>query len=238
MPTVLDIAANLERVREQIARNAERAGRDPATIRLIAVTKTFSAETIRAAYECGLRDFGENRVQEFAEKRPQLHLPDARFHLIGHLQSNKVAHALQFAWIQTLDTERLARRLDEAAGQAGKTLAALVQVKLDDDPARSGVDPSEVESLVSFLASLDHLRLAGLMCLPPYTEDAEGARPYFRRMRELRDHLRESGYAQVEELSMGMTHDFPVAIQEGATMVRIGTGIFGPRAAASGAAGR
>src|SRR5262249_33501661 len=143
MPTVLDIAANLQVVREQIARSAGRAGRDPASIRLIAVTKTFPAETVRAAYECGLRDFGENRVQEFEEKRQRLHLPDARFHLIGHLQSNKVAHALPFGCIHTVDSERLARRLDEAAGAAGKTIAALIQVKLDADPARSGVPPSE-----------------------------------------------------------------------------------------------
>ena len=233
MPTVLDIAANLERVREQIARSAGRARRDPASIRLIAVTKTFSAETVRAAYECGLRDFGENRVQEFAEKRQQLNLPDARFHLIGHLQSNKVIQALPFSWIHTVDSERVARRLDEASAGANKTISALIQVKLDSDPARSGVDPADVEEMASFLASLEHLKLAGLMCLPPYTDDPEGARPYFRRVRELRDRLRASGYTQVEELSIGMTHDYPVAIEEGATMVRIGTALFGPRTGAS-----
>jgi pyridoxal phosphate enzyme (YggS family) len=231
MTASANIADNLSRVREQIAQAAARAGRDAAAIRLIAVTKTFPAETIRAAYECGLREFGENRVQEFAGKLPQLNLPEARYHLIGHLQSNKVPQAMNFDWIHTVDTERLARRLDETAAQAGKILSALVQIKLDSDPGKSGVPESEVDKLISCMASLPHLKLKGLMTLPPFTADAEGARPYFRKMRELRDRLRQKGYEQVEEISMGMTHDFPVAIEEGATMVRIGTAIFGPRPA-------
>ena len=233
MPDQEDITANLARVRERIAQSAARAGRDPGAIRLIAVTKTFPAQTIRAAYDCGLREFGENRVHEFCEKLPALDLPEARFHLIGHLQSNKVSQAMAFSWIQTLDSERLARRLNEAATQAGKTLAVLIQVKLDGDPGKSGVAEAAVEPLVSFVASLERLALRGLMTLPPYTPDPEGARPFFQKLRQLRDRLQKSGFPQMQELSMGMTHDFPIAIEEGATMVRIGTAIFGPRPAAA-----
>jgi len=233
MPLTTDIAANLARVREQIAISAARAGRDPASIRLIAVTKTFPPETIRAAYECGLREFGENRVQEFTEKLPHLNLSEVHFHLIGHLQSNKVAQAMSFSWIQTLDSERLARRLNEAAAAAGKALSVLVQISLDDPAAphteRSGLPESEAISLVSYLTTCDHLRLRGLMALPPFTDNPEDARPLFRRMRELRDRLQQSGYPQVQELSMGMTRDFPIAIEEGSTMVRIGTALFGAR---------
>lgn len=188
-----------------------------------------------------MREFGENRVQEFIEKLPHLNLPAASFHLIGHLQSNKVSHAMEFAWIQTVDSGRLARRLNESAAAAGKTLSVLIQVSFDDpaapDLARSGVSESEAAALVCYVASLEHLKLRGLMTLPPFTADPEGARPYFRRMRELRDRLRGSGYPQLQELSMGMTHDFPVAIEEGATMVRIGTAIFGARRAPGAPAG-
>ena len=242
MPTASEIARNLSRLREQIAGSALRAGRDPAAIRLIAVTKTFPAETIRAAYECGLREFGENRVQEFVEKRAQLDLPEACFHLIGHLQSNKVSHALGFSWIQTIDSERLARRLNDAAAGTGKTLAVLVQVSFDDlavpRSERTGVPESELLALVACVASLEYLTLRGLMTLPPFTSDPEGARLYFRRMRELRERL-QADFPQLQELSMGMTHDYPIAIEEGATMLRIGTAIFGPRSAPGAkAAGR
>jgi pyridoxal phosphate enzyme (YggS family) len=232
MSTASEISGNLMRVREQIAAAAERTGRDPAAIRLIAVTKTFPAETIHAAYQCGLREFGENRVQEFLEKRAQLDLPEARFHLIGHLQSNKVSQAIGFSWIQTIHSERLARRLNDAAIAAGKRLSVLIQVSLDPPSEagseRSGASESEIPALASFVAACDFLDLRGLMSLPPFTQDPEGARPYFRRMRELRDRL-QTDLPQLEELSMGMTHDFPVAIEEGATMLRIGTAIFGPR---------
>jgi len=233
MPLITDIAANLAKVREQITASAARAGRDPASIRLIAVTKTFPADTICAAYECGLREFGENRVQEFSEKFPLLNLLDASFHLIGHLQSNKVSHAMNFAWIQTLDNERLARRLNEVAAAAGKTLSVLMQISFDDPAApsaeRSGLPESAADSLAAYVATCGNLRLKGLMTLPPFTDNPEDARLHFRRMRELRDRLQQSGYPQVQELSMGMTRDFPIAIEEGATMVRIGTALFGPR---------
>ena len=229
MTVLADIATNVSRVREQIAEAALRAGRDPASVRLVAVTKTFPAETVQAAYECGLRDFGENRVQEFRQKLPSLRTPGATFHLIGHLQSNKVQPAMAFDWIQTVDSERLARRLSQAALEAQKTVAVLIEVKMGEDAEKSGVPETDLSQLVSVVAPLPGLDLRGLMTMPPYSDDPEGARPYFRRLRELRDQLRESGYANVRELSMGMTHDFPVAIEEGATIVRIGTALFGPR---------
>ena len=229
MTVLADIAANVFRVREQMAEAAIRAGRDPSSVRLVAVTKTFPPETVQAAYECGLRDFGENRVQEFRQKLPSLHTPGATFHLIGHLQTNKVHPALAFDWIQTVDSERLARRLSQAALEAQKIISGLIEVKLGEEAAKSGVPETDLAQLVSVVASLPGLDLRGLMAIPPYTDDPQGARPYFRRLRELRDRLRDSGFPNLRELSMGMTHDFPVAIEEGATIVRIGTAIFGPR---------
>lgn len=236
MTTAADIAVNISRVREQIAEAAIRAGRDPAAVRLVAVTKTFPPETVQAAYECGLRDFGENRVQEFRQKLPSLRTPGATFHLIGHLQTNKVQPAMAFDWVQTVDSERLARRLSQAALEAQKIIPVLIEVKLVEEAAKSGVPETEVAHLISVVAPLPGLDLRGLMTMPPYTEDPEGARPYFRRLRELQDRLRAkrqidvvSGFPNLRELSMGMTHDFPVAIEEGATIVRIGTAIFGPR---------
>ena len=225
----LDIAANINFVHQQMAESASRAGRDPASVRLVAVTKTFPPEKIQRAYECGLREFGENRVQEFRQKLPRLNLPGATFHLIGHLQSNKVHQAMVFDWIQTLDSEKLALRLQQAAAQAGKRIPVLIEVKLGEEAAKTGTLEAEVPSLASLVASLDRLELRGLMTIPPYMADPERSRPYFRRLRELRDRLQEAGFGQLRELSMGMSHDFPIAIEEGATMVRIGTAIFGPR---------
>ena len=225
----VDIAANAARVLQQIAESASRAGRDPASVRLVAVTKTFPPEKIQQAYDCGLRDFGENRVQEFRQKLPHLNLPGATFHLIGHLQSNKVQQAMAFDWIQTLDSERLALRLQEAATIAGKKIPVLIEVKLSAEAAKTGALESEVPRLASLVASLDRLELRGLMTIPPYTPDPEESRPYFRRLRELRDRWQEASFASLRELSMGMSHDFPIAIEEGATMVRIGTAIFGTR---------
>ena len=233
MPPVADIAANVARILERMARSASRAGRDPASVRLVAVTKTFPPETIREAYHCGLRDFGENRVQEFRQKLPHLDLPGASFHLIGHLQSNKVTPAMVFDWIETVDSERLARRLNDAAAKANKTLPVLIEVQLEDEPGKTGVQESEAARLAAQMASLERLELRGLMAMPPYTTDPEGSRPYFRQLRQLRDRLQEAGFAQVRELSMGMSHDFEAAIAEGATIVRIGTAILGPRPSGS-----
>ena len=231
MPSTIDIAANLLQVRELIARSATRAGRDPALIRLIAVSKTFPAERMMEAYDCGLRDFGENRVQEFRQKLPQLRAVEATFHLIGHLQSNKVHQAMVFDWVQTVDSEKLALRLNAAAAQAGKKLAVMIEVKQGEEETKTGVSDQDAPALVAVVASLDKLELKGLMAMPPYTPEPEGARPYFRRLRQLRDRLRDAGFSQLQELSMGMTRDFPIAIEEGATMLRIGTAIFGPRGA-------
>ncbi|MCH8269509.1 MAG: YggS family pyridoxal phosphate-dependent enzyme [Acidobacteria bacterium] len=225
----VDIAANTAQVLERIARAASRASRESKSVRLVAVTKTFPAESIIQAYEGGLRDFGENRVQEFQQKLPRLKLPEATFHLIGHLQSNKVQPAMAFDWVQTVDSERLARRLHDAAAAANKTLSVLIEVKLGEEEAKTGVTEQEAERLAAFIRSQDRLELRGLMTMPPFTEDPEGARPYFRRLRQLRDRLQEAGFQHVRELSMGMTHDFEVAIEEGSTIVRVGTAIFGPR---------
>ena len=232
MASASDIAANVSRVLDQIAAGAVRAGRDPSAIRLVAVTKTFPPARIQEGYECGLRDFGENRVQEFRQKLPSLRVPGAVFHLIGHLQSNKVQQAMAFDWIQTLDSERLALRISQAAVQAKKTIPLLLEVKLSEEAAKTGVTETELAPLVSTVASLKGLDLRGLMTMPPYTEDPEEGRPYFRRLRELCDRLQDAGFPQVRELSMGMTRDFRIAIEEGATIVRIGTAIFGPRSAA------
>ena len=232
MASASDIAANVSRVLDQIAAGAVRAGRDPSAIRLVAVTKTFPPARIQEGYECGLRDFGENRVQEFRQKLPSLRVPGAVFHLIGHLQSNKVQQAMAFDWIQTLDSERLALRISQAAVQAKKTIPLLLEVKLSEEAAKTGVAETELIPLVSTVASLEGLDLRGLMTIPPYTEDPEEARPYFRRLREWRGRLQDAGFPQVRELSMGMTRDFRVAIEEGATIVRIGTAIFGPRSTA------
>ena len=229
MISTVDIAANTALVKERIARAASQVGRDPGSVCLVAVTKTFPAESIIEAYRCGLRDFGENRVQEFQQKLPQLNLPEATFHLIGHLQSNKVHPAMAFDWVQTMDSERLARRLNNAAAVANKTLPVLIEVKLGEEEAKTGVTEQNAERLAACVQSCDRLELRGLMTMPPLTEDPEKARPYFRRLLRLRDRLQEAGFHQVRELSMGMSHDFETAIEEGATIVRVGTAIFGER---------
>jgi pyridoxal phosphate enzyme (YggS family) len=226
-----DIAANLLGVREIIARSASRAGREPASVRLVAVSKTFPPERIVQAYDCGLRDFGENRVQEFCQKLPHLRLAEATFHMIGHLQTNKVKQAMVFDWIETLDSERLARRLQEAAAKAQKKISVLIEVKLGEEEDKTGVSEQEAAGLAAVVQSLDHLELRGLMTIPPHTPDPEGTRGYFRRLRQLRDRLQQAGFPELRELSMGMTRDFPIAIEEGATIIRLGTAIFGPRSA-------
>jgi len=229
MASAVDIAGNVSRVRERICRCAARAGRDPDSIRLVAVSKTFPPERILAAYDAGLRHFGENRVQEFHQKLPHLLLPEACFHLIGHLQSNKVRQALAFHWIHTVDSVRLAQLLNAEARQANKTLPVLIEVKVSREENKTGVSEDELAALVSSVASLDRLQLRGLMTMPPWAENPEVSRPYFRLLRLWRERLQQAGFPQVEELSMGMSHDFEAAIEEGATMVRIGTAIFGPR---------
>jgi len=218
---VSDLKRNLEQVRARIRSAAARAGRDPREITLIAVSKVFPAAAIREAYALGLRDFGENYVQEFESKAPALgNLEEARFHLIGRLQSNKARRAAElFHAIQTVDTEKLARRLNDA----GKPLDVMIEVKLSEEESKSGMDPGALASLIERVRGFPNLRLLGLMTMPPWFDDPEAARPYFRRLREL------AGCGGLQSLSMGMSHDLEVAIEEGATHVRVGTALFGPR---------
>jgi pyridoxal phosphate enzyme (YggS family) len=211
----------LAAVRERMALAAERARRDPAEITLLAVTKLFPAAAIREAYELGLREFGENYVREFEEKAPAVaDLADARFHLIGHLQSNKSKKATElFQVIQTVDSPRLARRLNDA----GRALDIMLEVKLSEEEAKSGADPALLAELIEAVRGCGNLRLLGLMTMPPWTEDPEASRPYFRRLRELAERH------GLRQLSMGMSHDLEAAIEEGTTCVRVGTALFGKR---------
>ena len=218
---VEDIARNLLMVRERIARAADRSRRDPAGILLLAVTKVFPAEIIRAAHALGLREFGENYVQEFEGKASAVRgLEGARFHLIGHLQSNKSGRAAElFDVVQTVDSPKVARRLDAA----GRKLEVMIEVKLSDEEAKSGVEPEGVPALVEAIRGCPNLRLRGLMTMPPWSDDAEAPRPIFRRLREL------AVKQGLRELSMGMSHDLETAIEEGSTCVRVGTALFGKR---------
>jgi PLP dependent protein len=215
------LKGRLEEVRARIARAAERVLRDPSAILLLAVTKVFPASVILEAYELGLRDFGENYVQEFEGKSPEVSsLTEARFHLIGHLQSNKSRKAAEiFHTIQTVDSAKLARRLNEA----GRGLDVMLEVKLSEEDAKSGAAPDELPELIAAVRESPHLRLQGLMTMPPWSDDPEAARPYFRRLRELGERHNLSG------LSMGMSHDLEAAIEEGSTCVRVGTALFGKR---------
>jgi PLP dependent protein len=220
-PAFADLKGNLSAVRTRIQQAAARAGRDPDSILLLAVTKRFPAETVRAAYDLGLRHFGENYVQEFEGKAPALSgLEGAHFHLIGHLQSNKSRIASDlFGTIQTVDSARLARRLSEA----GRPLDVLLEVKLSPEDSKHGAAPEDIPALIEAVRACSNLQLRGLMTMPPWSEDAEFSRPYFRRLRELAQAHRLSA------LSMGMSHDLEVAIEEGSTIVRVGTALFGAR---------
>jgi pyridoxal phosphate enzyme (YggS family) len=231
----MSIAQNLAQVRERIAVAAHRAGRQPEDIALMAVSKTFPVERIREAYDAGLRLFGENRVQEFAGKaNALLDRRDAEWHLIGHLQTNKAAKAVElFAAVDSVDSLRLAQRLNASAQQLGKKLKVLIEINLGGEAAKSGAasESRELEGLLSAAPELEHLEFCGLMAVPPFTDDPQEARPYFRKLRDLRDQIaRRLPAANMRELSMGMSHDFELAIEEGATCVRVGTAIFGERA--------
>ncbi len=236
MAFFLSIADNLAQVRQRIAEAARRAGRRPEDIALMAVTKTFPPETIREAYAAGQRLFGENRVQEFAEKVPALaNLPGIEFHLIGHLQSNKAAKAAQiFAGIDSVDSLHLAEKLNAAAKNDAKRLPVLIEINVGGEAAKSGVAPDspELEALLAAAPRLEHLEFRGLMSIPPFTDDPQAGRPYFRTLRELRDQIatRKLPAVGMDVLSMGMSHDFEIAIEEGSTCVRVGTAIFGERA--------
>jgi len=255
------IAANIEQVRERIELAAARAARRADGVKLVAVSKTFPATAIREAYASGIRDFGENRVQEWEGKQPLLADLDATWHLVGHLQSNKARRAARlFHTIDSLDGIDLAQKLDRAAGELKTRLGVLIEVRLAPEETKSGVNEADLPRLVEALLALPRLQLRGLMVLPPWFDNPEQVRPYFRRLRELRDALEgrlgasgachsesaaadevrfrdsdgvhgtpEIGESPLPELSMGMSHDFEVAIEEGATQIRLGTAIFGPR---------
>lgn len=227
------LAARLTAVRAQLAAAAEKCGRRPDEVTLVAISKTHPASTVRRAIELGARDIGENRVQEAEEKIKEIGATGVRWHLVGHLQANKARRAVNlFAVIHSLDSIDLAERLDRLCQEEGKeSLSVLIQVDLGHEETKSGIDESELNHLVDALGPLTRLKLLGLMTLPPFFDDPEQSRPFFRRLRELRDQLAQRGAFgdHTGELSMGMTHDFHVAIEEGATMVRIGTAIFGER---------
>jgi len=232
----MSIAENIARVRERIAAAARRAGRNSDEITLMGVSKTFPVECIREAHAAGLRVFGENRVQEFAGKANALRdLRDTEWHLIGHLQTNKSAKAAElFDAVDSVDSARTAEKLNACAESAGKTLSVLVEINVGGEKEKSGVAPDsdELEQILRGGPRFGNLRIRGLMTVPPYTEDPEGARPYFRQLRQIRDSIAARGLPKIGTLvlSMGMSHDFEVAIEEGATCVRVGTAIFGERA--------
>ncbi len=226
------VRENLLRIQERIAKAAERAGRRTEEITLIGVSKTHPANAIREAYEAGIRHFGENRVQEREGKRAGTEGLAATWHLIGHLQSNKTARAARlFHNIDSVDDFATAQRLDRARAEAGITskLRVLIEVRVAPEETKSGVEVNELSALAERVADLTRLELAGLMCIPPFLEKAEQVRPYFGRLRELRDELTGKLGIALPVLSMGMSHDFEVAIEEGATEVRVGTALFGTR---------
>jgi PLP dependent protein len=235
---ISSIEANLANIRARVGQAAPRAGRSADEITIIAVSKTFPAEAIRAAYSFGLRDFGENRVQEFEGKHPLLDDLDATWHLIGHLQSNKARRAVQiFGAVDSLDELSLAQKLNticaELAADHPGRLSVLIEVRLAPEDSKTGVVAEDLPGLVEALIELPHLEIRGFMAVPPFFEDVERVRPYFRRLRELRDEMRgrfaPGDSALLRELSMGMSHDFEIAIEEGATQIRVGTALFGSR---------
>ncbi|MGB6391267.1 MAG: YggS family pyridoxal phosphate-dependent enzyme [Candidatus Acidiferrales bacterium] len=227
-----DIAFNLARVRERIATAASRVGRRESEITLVAVSKTFPAEAIRAAYDAGLRHFGENRVQEWDSKQSALADLQATWHLIGHLQSNKARRAaFLFNRVDSLDDLSLAQRLHAAADAEGKSLPVLIEVHLGGEESKSGVAEKDLPGLAAAVAPFAHLDLIGLMAVPPFFEEPERVRPFFRRLHELRDDLASRLGRPLPVLSMGMSHDFEIAIEEGATEIRVGSALFGARTA-------
>ncbi len=227
-----DIARNLEQIRERIGGAALKVGRRAEDVRLVAVSKTFPIEAVREAYEAGQRNFGENKVQEALQKMAlgaDMHIG---WHLIGHLQSNKAKKAAAHAdWIHAIDSVELLQRVDEGARAAGRVVQVLIQVDLALEPTKHGAPVDTVPAIVEAAAEMSGARLCGLMLLPPLVDDQEQARPWFRQLRECRDRWVDGGAPEtaLRELSMGMSHDFEVAIEEGATMVRVGSAIFGQR---------
>jgi hypothetical protein len=218
-------------VEQRIGAALALAGREGAPLTLVAVTKKFSASLIREAYQLGIREFGENYVQEFAAKRSELEdLAGSRFHLIGHLQSNKANTAADlFQVVHTVDSTKLIDRLERACEQLGRQMDALIEVKLSSEGTKTGADPADIPQLLTSASKCRYLRVTGLMTMPPWSENAEDSRPYFRELSKL------AARHSLTELSMGMSHDFEVAIEEGATIIRVGTALFGARPKPAGA---
>jgi hypothetical protein len=228
----MGIKENVAQVQERIVAACRRGRRGPDEVKLVAISKTFPPECIRAAYEVGLRDFGENRVQEAMAKRPALSDLSITWHLVGHLQTNKAKVARElFHWIHSVDSSRLAQKLDQAATAGCGRLPVLLEVNLGEEAGKAGVGESGSLQLAEQVSQLGTLEVRGLMVIPPFLDDPELVRPYFRRLRELAQEIdsKEIPNVSMQELSMGMSHDFEVAIEEGATIIRVGTAIFGVR---------
>ncbi len=231
----MSIADNINAIRKRISRAAAKVGRSADSITLMAVSKTVEPERIREAYAAGLRVFGENRVQEFEGKSVGLsELKDAEWHLIGHLQSNKARKAAElFHAVDSVDSLRLAEKLNQTAAEANKRLEVLIEIKVGEEESKAGIplDSPELEALLRAAPQFANLQIRGLMTVPPFTENPEGARPFFRALRDLCDQIaaRKLPTVAMDVLSMGMSHDFEVAIEEGSTCVRVGTAIFGAR---------
>lgn len=227
------LQTRIAEVRRKIAAAVLKSGRTPDSVKLVAVSKTHPAALVRQAIDLGLTDFGESRVQEAEDKIAAVGRSNARWHLIGHLQANKVRRAVKlFDVIHSLDSTSLAQRLERACIESGREeLQVLIQVDLAGEATKSGIAVAGLPELAKVVSGCSRLRLSGLMILPPFFDDPENVRPFFHRLRDLRDELRAGGFfaGNSEELSMGMTHDFEVAIEEGATMLRVGTAIFGER---------
>jgi len=226
----MNACERLELVLERIRRACARAGRNPGEVRLLGATKTVPPEKIKAFYECGLKLFGENRAQEFLKKYEALKELPIEWHFIGRLQSNKVKYLInKVKLVHSLDRRSLADEIQKRARKAGLTQDVLIEVNLGNEESKGGVKPEELEQLFEYALNLPNLRVLGLMAIPPYEEDPEKVRPYFARLRELKEKLEERYGVKLPHLSMGMSHDFEVAVEEGATIVRIGTLLFGER---------
>ncbi|SEB62255.1 YggS family pyridoxal phosphate-dependent enzyme [Terriglobus roseus] len=232
----MSIAENLERVRAEIAAACAKAGRQPEDVKLLAVSKTWGPPAVAEAFRAGQRLFGENRVQEWEHKRADLHsilgegVGEMDVHLIGNLQSNKTSKAAWlFSAVDAVDSAKVARRLHDVCDQVGKVLPILIEVKLSEEETKQGVTAYALPGLLNSILEMDGVEVRGLMTVPPYADDPEDARPYFRRLRELRDSAEAEVGIKLPELSMGMSHDFAVAIEEGSTCVRVGSAIFGVR---------
>lgn len=226
----MEVCQRLENILERIQRACERAGRNPKEVKLLGASKTVPPEKIREFYNCGLRVFGESRVQEFLKKYEALQDLEIEWHFIGYLQTNKVKYLInKVVLIHSLDRKALADEIQKRAQRAGITQDVLIEVNLGGEETKAGIEPENLKELFEYTLSLPNLRVLGLMCIPPYLENPQEVRPYFRKLRELKEGLEKEFSLKLPHLSMGMSHDFEVAIEEGATIVRIGTALFGER---------